>query len=250
MNSLLPFLLHWLQAYGYPALWLTVFIAAVGVPLPIGLVLLATGAFAEHNDSTLVLLIGITISASSCGDNVGYFIGRHWGRRALFWLGRAGRQRVVPFGAILRARLYFRRGGGWAIFFSRFVFSATGGVINLLAGVEGYSYRGFLLYDVAGETLGAALPLSFGYVFGACWEAGGNRLGTSSVFALALSLIFFLVRRLVRMRLHFKETPSVGLAISPQKLTLHATPPESTSYRITGARRENTGAPEPGGTCS
>src|SRR5579864_7284186 len=45
MSSLLPPLLHWLHEYGYPVLWLTVLIAAVGVPLPIGLVLLAVGAF-------------------------------------------------------------------------------------------------------------------------------------------------------------------------------------------------------------
>ena len=250
MNALLPFLLNWLHAYGYPALWLTVFIAAVGVPLPIGLVLLATGAFAGHDDSNLVLLIGITITASSCGDNVGYLIGRRWGRRTPFWLGRAGHLQVIPFGAILRARLYFKRRGGWAIFFSRFVFSALGGAINLLAGVERYPYRRFLLYDVAGETLGMLIPLSLGYVFGACWEAGGNLLSAFSVFALALFSIFYLVRRRWRMRLHLKETPAVDLAISTKKLTLHATPPESTSYRNTGASRENTGAREPGVPCS
>jgi membrane protein DedA with SNARE-associated domain len=35
-------------------LWLTVFIAAVGIPLPIGLVLLAVGVFAGYGDFNLV----------------------------------------------------------------------------------------------------------------------------------------------------------------------------------------------------
>lgn len=46
MISLLPLLLHRVHAYGYPVFWLSVFLAAVGVPLPIGLLLLAVGAFA------------------------------------------------------------------------------------------------------------------------------------------------------------------------------------------------------------
>ena len=61
MSSLLPLLLHWLHEYGYAALWLTVFIAAVGVPLPISLVLLAAGAFAVRGDFNIALLIGITL---------------------------------------------------------------------------------------------------------------------------------------------------------------------------------------------
>ncbi len=31
MISLLPLLLHWLHEYGYPMLWLSIFIAVVGV---------------------------------------------------------------------------------------------------------------------------------------------------------------------------------------------------------------------------
>jgi len=45
MSVFLSSLLSILQAYGYPALWVSIFIAAVGLPLPIALVLLAAGAF-------------------------------------------------------------------------------------------------------------------------------------------------------------------------------------------------------------
>jgi membrane-associated protein len=81
MSSLLPLLLHWLHEYRYPMLWLTVFIAAVGIPLPISLVLLAVGAFAGYGDFNLALLIGVTITASSCGNDIGYFVGRRWRSR-------------------------------------------------------------------------------------------------------------------------------------------------------------------------
>jgi len=121
MISLLPLLLHRLHEYGYPVLWLSVFIAAVGVPLPIGLLLLAVGAFAGYGDFNIVLLIVITITASSSGDNVGYFIGRRWGSRTLNWFLQPRRVHVLPARTITRSRLYFKRRGGWAIFFSRFL---------------------------------------------------------------------------------------------------------------------------------
>jgi len=72
MSSLLSILLQELHKYGYPILWLIIFMAAVGLPLPASLVLLAAGDFAAHGDFNIALLIGITITAASCGDSVGY----------------------------------------------------------------------------------------------------------------------------------------------------------------------------------
>jgi membrane-associated protein len=242
MSSLLPLLLHWLHEYGYPMLWLTVFIAAVGIPLPISLVLLAVGAFAGYGDFNIVLLIVITITASSCGDNVGYFIGRSWGSRTLHWLVQPRRVHVIPAHTITRSRLYFKRRGGWAIFFSRFLFSLLGGVMNLLAGAERYPYRHFLLYDVTGETLGAVIPLSLGYALGACWEAGSDLLGALSGFAFILFLSTLLVSRLVRRTLpHAKETLVAYPVVRTQKLTVNSPLPNSTLQRMTGVRRQNIG---------
>jgi membrane-associated protein len=241
MSSLLPFLLHWLLEFGYPMLWLTVFIAAVGLPLPTSLILLAAGAFAGHNDFNIVLLIGITITASSCGDNVGYFIGRHWGGRALYWLKQPRRLHIIPAGTITRSCLYFKRSGGWAIFFSRFLFSALGGVTNLLAGADRYPYRHFLLYDVTGETLGTVIPLLLGYAFGACWEAGGNVLGAFSGFGLTLFLVILLIRRLRKTSLDSKEAFVVDTDIGAQKLMADTISPESAPGHINEVRRENIG---------
>jgi membrane-associated protein len=244
MSSFHPLLLHLLHEYGYPVLWLTVFISAIGLPLPTSLVLLAAGAIAARGDFNIVLLIGITITASSCGDNVGYFIGRGWGSRTLNWLVQPRRLHVIPAHTITRSRLYFKRRGGWAIFFSRFLFSALGGVMNLLSGAERYPYRHFLLYDVTGETLGAVIPLSLGYTLGACWEAGSDVLGALSGFAFILFLVMLLVSRLLRRTLpHSKEIPVAYPAVSTQKLTVNSPLPKSTLQRMTGVRRQNIGEP-------
>lgn len=74
---------------------------------------------------------------------------------------------------------HFKRRGAWAIVMSRFLFSALGGTINVIAGADSYPYRRFVLYDVAGETLGAIIPLALGYAFGATWEDVGDLLTRS-----------------------------------------------------------------------
>ena len=198
MSTLLQILITSLQAYGYPVLWLTVFVASVGAPLPTSLVLLAAGAFAALGDFDIALLIVITVTASACGDSLGYCIGRRWGSKVLNWLERPGRRRLMSPANIARSRLSFNRHGAWAIFLSRFLFSALGGVINLIAGSELYPYRRFLPFDIAGQVLGAVIPLTLGYVFGVSWEAVGDILGAFSAFAFMFLLVIVLTVILVR----------------------------------------------------
>ena len=199
MTNLLSLLLSLLQSYGYLALWITVFVAAVGLPIPITLVLLAAGAFAAIGDFNIALLFIISFSALVCGDNVGYLIGRICGSKVLNWIEHSKKwNRLIPPKTIARSRYYFRNLGGWAIFLSRFLFSALGGVINLLSGSELYSYRYFLLFDTSGEALGAIIPLLLGYLFGASWEAVGDVLGYSSFLILCLLVVILLVIRLIR----------------------------------------------------
>ncbi len=199
MSVFLSSLLSILQTYGYPALWASIFVAAIGVPLPVSLVLLAAGAFAALGDFNLILLTLISISASVAGDNLGYLIGRLWGSKVADWLehSKVGRRFLKP-DAVARSRLYFKKRGGWAVFFSRFLVAALGGVVNLLAGTELYPYRYFLVFDIGGETLGALIPLLLGFAFGASWDAVGDILGTSSLLVLGLLLVIYLFLRLLR----------------------------------------------------
>lgn len=192
--------------YGYPSLWLIVFVAAIGAPLPINLLLLAGGAFAALGDFNIVLLALVTISASVCGDNVGYLLGRKWGSKGLGWLEHSRTsKRLLSQHSIVRSRAFFTRYGGWAIFFSRFLVGALGGIINLLAGSERFSYRLFLALDIAGETLGAVLPLILGFIFGASWEALGTVLSTVSLLVLSVLAAILLLIRLVKY-LHTSRT--------------------------------------------
>jgi membrane-associated protein len=213
MNGLLPYLLNWFLEYGYPVLWLSIFIGALGLPLPNTLMLLAAGAFAAFGDFNFGFLIVISMSAFVGGDSLSYWIGRLWGSRLLAWLEAEHRVRFLPGPRnIAHSRVYFHRLGGWAIFLSRFLVSVLGGAINLLAGAEVYPYRRFIVYDIFGEALGALIPLTLGYIFGTSWEEIGDLLGSFSLLILALLIVLYLSYRAMRIvrRMH-KRRKARGL---------------------------------------
>ncbi len=188
--------------------------AAVGIPIPITLLLLAAGAFAALGDFNVALLFIISFSALVCGDNAGYWIGRIWGSKVLNWVERSKRwNQLIPPKRIVQSRQYFQRRGGWAIFLSRFLFfSALGGVINLLSGSEFYPYPYFLLFDTSGEVLGAIIPLMLGYIFGASWEAVGDVLGYSSFLLLSLLVVILLVMRLIKNARTLKQVNTANIS--------------------------------------
>lgn len=203
------FLLDALQHYGYLALWLIVFLAAAGAPISGSLLLSAAGAFAALGDLNIFILFPLALSAAVMGDNLGYFIGRRVGIALLTWLERKKHFRWITPQSMERARVYFRRRAGWTIFITRFLIVVLGGTINFLAGLEEYSYKRFLFWDVSGQILGALISLGMGYFFAASWEEVAGLFGAFSslvlAFLVACILSVFLVRK-VRQRRRARAT--------------------------------------------
>jgi membrane-associated protein len=180
------FLIDVLQQYGYPALWLIVFVAAVGAPISGNLLLFAAGAFAAFGDFKLFILFPVALIAAVMGDNLGYFIGRRVGTPLLNWLERKTRFRLFSPQSIERGRAYFRRRAAWTIFITRFLIVVLGGPVNFVAGVERYPYPYFLFWDVCGQILGAVIPLGLGFLFAESWEEVAGIFGAFSSLVLAL----------------------------------------------------------------
>ena len=199
------FFLDALQQYGYPVLWLTVFVAAAGIPLSGTLLLFASGAFAALGDFNIIILFPIALSAAVMGDNLGYLIGRRVGVPLLHWFERQKRFRLITPETLEKSRVYFRRRAAWTVFITRFLLVALGGPINLVAGLEQYPYSRFLLWDICGQVLGALIPLGLGYIFAQSWEEVAGIFGAVSglllAFLVAIILVVVLVRN-VRQKRH------------------------------------------------
>ncbi len=202
-----PFFLSALQHYGYPALWLIVFIAAAGAPISGSLLLFAAGAFAAFGDFNIAVLFMVALSAAVMGDNLGYYIGRRVGSPILEWFARQKRFRLFTSQTLERSRTYFRERAGWTIFVTRFLIVVLGGAINFLAGVEEYPYRKFLFWDVSGQALGAVITLGLGYISGESWEEVASLFGAFSslllAFLVAVAIVALILRKL-RQRKHAK----------------------------------------------
>ena len=229
------FFLSALQHYGYPAIWLIVFVAAAGAPISGSLLLFASGAFAALGDLDIFILFPVALSAAVLGDNLGYFIGRRVGIALLAWFEGQKRLRWISPQALAQGRAYFTRRAAWAIFITRFLIVALGGPINFLAGLEEYPYSKFLFWDVSGQILGAIIPLSLGYIFATSWEEVASLFGAFSSLLLAFLVASVLSIMLIRkIRRHANAAKAEVKAVLPPLGAINLAPTESTAGQNTG----------------
>lgn len=149
-----------LSQYGSPALFAVTTIASIGVPLPVTLLLIVTGSLVAQGVMGMWWAIAAASAGAVIGDQIGYAIGR-WGGAALVarfagMLGGSGR--------VAEAEAHARRWGGPGVFFSRWLVTPLGSLINFTSGIAEYPWVRFLLWDVLGEALGAALYIVLGLV--------------------------------------------------------------------------------------
>jgi membrane protein DedA with SNARE-associated domain len=143
-----------IATHGYWLVATVVGLESMGIPLP-GETMLVTAAI--YAGSTHRLQIAAVVAAAAAGaiagDNLGFWIGRRFGYRL-----------VLRYGPLLRlhpARIkvgqyLFQRHGGKVVFFGRFV-AVLRTLAALLAGVNLMSWWRFLLFNMAGGVLWAAL---------------------------------------------------------------------------------------------
>ena len=79
MPDLTQLLGHW----GYVALFVIVVLGNVGVPLPEETVLALAGYLVWRGDMRLPVVLVVGVVSAVAGDNLGYWVGRRFGRNAL-----------------------------------------------------------------------------------------------------------------------------------------------------------------------
>ena len=154
-------LLAAVSQYGTPALFGIVAIAAVGVPLPITLLLIVAGSMISQGAMNLWWAIGLAGAGSTLGDQAGYAIGRFGGPAVVTRLSGLFGKRAGLDAMEAKARAW----GGPGIFLTRWLLSPLGPWINFASGAACYPWHQFLLWDLLGEMTGAALYISLGRYF-------------------------------------------------------------------------------------
>ncbi len=152
MLELLSVPLTLLAQYGYPFLFLwSVLEGEIGL-------MLAGLLASEGRHFTYEGIVAVAIVGAVIGDNLLFWIGWLFRKRARRWLDAHPRKRDT-------AMHLLRRWGSWLIVFERFIYGTHIPAL-LSVGMSGYAYMKFLLYDLLGVVLWAFTFVSVGYFFG------------------------------------------------------------------------------------
>jgi membrane-associated protein len=197
MNDLAATLLTWLVDYSYPIVGLTVLVAAIGVPLPSTVLILAAGAMAADGDPSPYGLVAVIVLAAVLGDALSYGLARVGGGAAIDrWGPRVGlaAERIAP----LERR--FERWGGLLVVATRCVLTGLALPTNLVAGAARYPASAFLGYALIGESIWAGGLTGLGWWYGTNWVALLDYLNDAfaalTALAVAAVLAFVLIRLL------------------------------------------------------
>ena len=172
--------------YGLIAVFMIVMLESAGLPLPGETALVLASVYAGmtgHLDIPVV--IAVAASAAIIGDNIGFVVGQRFGLPLVVKYGRAIGldEKRLRFGQHM-----FAKHGAKIVFFGRFVailriFAA------LLAGVNRYSWRSFLIFNAAGGIVWATLFGIGGYVFGNAMQRVAGPVGVIGL-AIAVGSLF------------------------------------------------------------
>jgi len=145
----------------YSGIGLAVFGQQFCLPLPGMLFLMTAGVMAAQGDLHLSLVLLTGVVGCLAADGFWFWLGRRWGSTVI---------RVVcsftsdPRGSRERSHQIFERWGLRLLLVAKFI-PGLDGVSPPLAGAEGATVKGFVLYDTVGSLLWTTAYVLLGYTF-------------------------------------------------------------------------------------
>lgn len=133
----------------------------IGFFFPGDTLLLSAGIFAAQGKLDLATLLPIVTAAAILGDNIGYLIGRHYGRH-LF-----DRPNSIIFRReyLRQSEAFFNRYGTKAMLLAHFV-PVVRTFAPAAAGISRMNHKLFIVFDAIGDAAWAVIVTMIGYWFG------------------------------------------------------------------------------------
>lgn len=186
--------------YGAALLAVVTFLSCLALPVPSSLLMLTAGAFIASGDLAPAPVVAAAWGGAVAGDTAGFWLGRLGGTPLRDRLARRPQTQTI----VLRAEQRLHRSADAAVFLSRWLFSALGPYVNLIAGATRLPHGRFLLASVLGEAVWVAGYTGLGYAFSDQIEALAKS-ASALVGALAAGLLVLVLGRLLWRAL--KEEP-------------------------------------------
>jgi membrane protein DedA with SNARE-associated domain/rhodanese-related sulfurtransferase len=203
LDTKMQYVISIVEHHALLLLFLSVFIARAGLPLPVIPVLMTAGALAGRNTEQLAKIILVSFGASVTAELGLYWVGVRYGQRFLGWLCKIS---FSPDFCVRQTETVFTKLGPWSLVFAKFLPGLS--LISVaMAGVVRMSVLTFFLLDGLGGLLFVIAFVALGVIFHqavASVLATLRELGTfgllAIVAALALYLMFKWWRRLLFIR--------------------------------------------------
>jgi membrane-associated protein len=202
LSDLNDLLLTWIVTYGAVVLSLVFLLAALGLPLPSTICVVAGGAFIQQGVLDLSTTIALGLVGVLLGDTLSYGMGR--------LLRRPIQRRYGQSAAWLHAAAYFGRHAAIAIYLTRCVLTPIAVPINLIAGSSDYPIGRFVAYDAAGELTWLLGYGALGYLFGSQWEYVSDLISNASGLLVGLVIAGAGAYALIRWQRQPTAEPSIS----------------------------------------
>lgn len=180
-SALTQWLLTAVANYGAPVVALTLFLGALGLPVPGSLMVIAAGAFIRQGILTLPQTFFWAAAGTLLGDLLSYGMGHFAGGRLMLRFGQSA--------VWQRASLEFLQRGGVSIFLTRFLLTPLAIPVNWIAATSRYGWIRFLRFDAVGELVWFVLYGGMGYVVGSQWEVLSALVQDFGGFAAGAALL-------------------------------------------------------------
>ena len=158
MSDLPELIGHW----GYIAIFVVVILGNVGLPLPEETVLAVAGYLVWRGELNLGAVLVVGVVSAVTGDNLGYWLGRRYGRKAL---PRYARWVLGHPERLQSMEAFVERRGPFAVFVARFI-PGIRFMAGPLAGGLGLRFLPFLTANVLGALVYVPVAVAGGYVLG------------------------------------------------------------------------------------
>lgn len=189
LDRIIDFLRPYLEPpWGYTIVFLATFLensVGAGVVVPGETLVIIGGFYARIGDLWFPSVAAVAIVGAVLGDNLGYWIGRRYGRG---FLQRHGRKLFVTPERLEAAERYYGRHGGKTVFLGRFI-PVVRSVGFIVAGVAHMDWRRFIVYDVAGAVIWGVGHSLLGYVLGASYERWEKYVTPAGIVLLGVLLL-------------------------------------------------------------
>jgi membrane protein DedA with SNARE-associated domain len=189
---------HFLETWGYLAVFVLSFISTMGLPVGAELAVIYGGVLAsgqianEPHHLNLAIVIVLASLAELLGSLAGYLIGFYGGRPLV---DRFGKYVLLTHKDLDRAEAWFGRHGEPLVLFGRFI-PLLRSFVSLAAGLSEMALGKFVAFTIIGCTIWCAALASLGYSLGSTYNHvlkgftdAGYAFGVLAVIAVVLLFV-------------------------------------------------------------